>query len=92
MKKKIYSLMLVMTIFGFENIYAFDHSHSTFQKVLDQFIVQNGSQTLIKYQQLKMTPSDLNQYLAQLTDVKKTDFDSWNKFQQLSVLINAYNA
>jgi len=81
-----------MTFLGFENNYAFDHSHSSFQKVLDQYIVQNGSQTLIKYQKLKISPSGLNQYLAQLTAVKKTEFDSWSKSQQLSILINAYNA
>ena len=92
MRKQFYSLILVMTFLGFENNYAFDHSHSSFQKVLDQYIVQNGSQTLIKYQKLKISPSGLNQYLAQLTAVKKTEFDSWSKSQQLSILINAYNA
>ncbi|MBY0517553.1 MAG: DUF547 domain-containing protein [Bacteriovoracaceae bacterium] len=93
MNKKLLSLIhFIIAILAFESAYAFDHSHSSFQKTLDTFVVTKGAQTLVNYQGLKNSPSDLNDYLGQLTAIKQNDFESWSKTQQLATLINAYNA
>jgi Protein of unknown function, DUF547 len=66
----------------------FDHSHSRYAKVL-QLINKGG---LVDYAALKASPQELSAYLDQLSAVTKTEFEKWNKAEQIAFLINLYNA
>jgi len=74
-------------------VQAFDHQHQLFTQVLRE-IVQlspNKKQTRVDYEQLNKQPESLNQYLALLSSVKKSEYQLWTNQEQLSFLINAYN-
>jgi hypothetical protein len=51
----------------------------------------NKKQTRVDYGLLFKQPEQLNQYLAQLSLVKKSEYQLWTGDEQLSFLINAYN-
>ena len=72
----------------------FDHQYKTYAQVLENHVQrsENGTASTVDYVALKAEPDNLNQYLEQLSGVEKSQFDSWNKDQQLAFLINAYNA
>jgi hypothetical protein len=71
----------------------FDHQHQMFTQVLSDIVKlsPNKKQTRVDYGLLFKQPEQLNQYLAGLSAVKKSDYDLWSSDEQLSFLINAYN-
>jgi hypothetical protein len=83
---RIFLLMLWMG--GCSSGAPFDHAHSQYGKVLRQ-ITQGG---LVDYAALKSTPRDLAAYLDEAFAVSKSEFEKWNKAQQIAFLINLYNA
>lgn len=66
----------------------FDHSHALFAQVL-QKQVKDG---WVHYRSLKSAPANLNAYLDQMASVQESEFKKWTRSQQLSFLINLYNA
>jgi hypothetical protein len=74
------------------NAWSFDHDHKYFQEVLDNFVTRTGSQTLVNYSKVQKSPEKLNQYIKDLSEVSKRDFNSWSHDQKLVTLINGYNA
>ena len=66
----------------------FDHSHSTYAKVINTY-VKDG---LVDYASLKSNPKQLDLYLIRLSSVTEGDFKDWTREQQLAYLINLYNA
>lgn len=74
------------------NLYAFDHGHTDFQKLLDKNLKIEKKQSLINYLAIKKSPALLERYLKELSSVKIEDYNSWNRQQQLAFLINSYNA
>jgi hypothetical protein len=54
--------------------------------------INNGSSTAVDYAAFKQQQAQLQTYLAQLSQVSRTEFDTWSKSKQLAFLINAYNA
>ncbi|MDB6033164.1 MAG: hypothetical protein JWM16_3502 [Verrucomicrobiales bacterium] len=66
----------------------FDHSHTHYAKVLQQ--INKGG--LVDYAALKTSPQELNAYLDQVSAVSKSDFEKWNKAEQIAFLVNLYNA
>jgi len=71
----------------------FDHTHSQWEKVLKEFVVlKNPGVTEVRYGDLKKNPSILGAYLKELESVTLSDFKNFSKDEQLSLLINAYNA
>lgn len=66
----------------------FDHSHALFGKVLDAF-VEDG---WVDYAGLKRNPADLKAYLDRLASISSKDFEMWSEQEQLTFLINLYNA
>lgn len=70
----------------------FDHSHVRWNQILAQHVVLNGAASTFRYANLKSHPADLDSYLATLSKVDKSTFNSWTKNQQMAFLINAYNA
>ena len=74
-------------------VQAFDHQHQLLTQVLSD-VVQlspNNKQTRVDYGLLFKQPEQLNQYLAQLSLVKQSEYQLWTGDEQLSFLINAYN-
>jgi hypothetical protein len=71
----------------------FDHSYQDYSGLLAD-IVQlspDQKQSRVKYQQLQVKQTTLENYLDRLSAVDKNQFDAWDKSQKLSFLINAYN-
>jgi hypothetical protein len=71
---------------------AFDHNHVKFDKILKEHVVTKGQTSAVKYKALKSNTKGLNEYLAELSAVKKSEYDSFDKTERLAFLINAYNA
>ena len=88
--KFIFSFLFLF--FVSTHVSAFDHTHALFSKVLNKFVVENKQSSLVKYKTLKREMSDLYDYLAEIQAVTKKEFDAFSNKQQLSYLINAYNA
>ena len=74
-------------------VLAFDHQHPLFTQVLSDVVKlsPNKKQSRVDYGQLFKQPEQLNQYLAQLSSVKQSEYQLWTGDEQLSFLINAYN-
>ncbi|WP_297496476.1 DUF547 domain-containing protein [Ferrovum sp.] len=55
-------------------------------------ILDAGQVTQVDYAGMAQNIRSLDQYLSQVSAVKQVDFDHWSQTDQLSFLINAYNA
>ena len=86
------SIVLVVSILFSHVSFSFDHEHSIYNELLQSVVVEQGHQTAVKYRLLKEDPSLLEEYAKTIEAVSQSEFDSWNKDQQLAFLINAYNA
>ena len=88
------SLILVLILLFGSNqmLNAFDHT--TCDKLLRENItVINGGQvTQVDYDGFLDQRSELHEYLMNLSEIQKVDFDGWGEGTRLAFLINAYNA
>ena len=88
------SLILVLILLFGSNqmLNAFDHT--AWDKLLRENItVINGGQvTQVDYDGFLDQRSELQEYLVNLSEIQKADFDSWDEGKRLAFLINAYNA
>lgn len=68
--------------------------HSTLDNLLSKYVtpISNGASTQVNYDGFKKEQTTLNEYLARISKVEQSTFNSWNKDKQLAFLINAYNA
>ena len=75
-------------------VVAFDHQHQMLNRVLSDVVrlSPNKRQTRVDYGLLNKQPEQLNRYLAALSSVKQSEYKLWTDDEQLSFLINAYNA
>jgi len=88
-------LIFVMgTCIAGSNALAFDHMHRDWDRLLKKHVVitNNGSTSWVRYANFQKDRAALKSYLNKLSSVKMDEFNSWSKDQQLSFLINAYNA
>jgi hypothetical protein len=71
----------------------FDHSYANFGQLLTQVVQSSDDkkQTRVDYQRLSVKEDTLQTSLTAFSAVSKSQFDGWDKQQQLSFLINAYN-
>ncbi|MFT6552504.1 MAG: opacity protein-like surface antigen, partial [Zhongshania marina] len=74
--------------------FAADFSHQTWDKLLQRHVVmiQDGQASRVDYSAFQKNQKVLQAYLASMSAVSRSEFDSWTKDQQLAFLINAYNA
>ena len=89
---KIFNLLLLtlITLPAFAN---FDHSHQNFNNILKQNVYLEEGSSSVDYKNLKKNNyHELKEYIKILSSVSKEDFNLWSQTQQLSFLINAYNA
>jgi hypothetical protein len=54
--------------------------------------INDGHSTAVNYANFKQQDTQLKAYLTSLSQISRTEFDSWSKDKQLAFLINAYNA
>lgn len=75
-------------------LHAFDHNYKNFDDILKKEVskTSNGYSTKINYQSVKQNSGSLDKVLKELSAVSEKEFQSFNENQQLSFLINAYNA
>ncbi len=68
--------------------------HSLWDELLSKHVrpLRNGQATRLDYQGVAAERPVLSAYLAQLSAVSRTEFESWGQSHQLAFLINAYNA
>lgn len=70
--------------------------HQAFDQLLKKHVVsfKSGQVTQVKYEQLKLSTEHhrLRTYLKKMERIKKSEFDAWSKAEQMTFLINAYNA
>lgn len=66
----------------------FDHSHALFDRVLKRYV----HDAAVDYPALKTAPQELDAYLNLLSGVSESDFKHWPEPQQITFLLNAYNA
>ena len=71
---------------------AFDHQYKNWNQVLGEYVVTQGPQTRVKYRALKKNPAKLEAFLKEASDVTKEDFSNFTREQQISFLVNYYNA
>lgn len=84
--------ILILSFFVSLNLFAFDHNHGEFDKILKDNVHFEGDQSYVNYKKIKENPTALKKYLSSLSNVKKSDFENWNAGERLAFLINAYNA
>jgi Protein of unknown function, DUF547 len=93
MKKLLLSLLLAaIPLTGAAQ--AFDHDHKAWGGLLKKHVVliENGKSSQVRYTGLAQDRNELKAYLGTLSKVSQTEFNTWNKPQQMAFLINAYNA
>jgi len=88
MRYSLFFLLLVISLPSF----SFDHSYTEYDKLLNEAIIEKGSQTAVNYDYIKSNSDALDKSLSEIESVSKKEFDSWNEQQQLAFLINTYNA
>lgn len=71
-----------------------DHRHAAWSRLLAQHVVllRNGQASEVRYASFAEQREDLHRYLASLSAVARSEFESLTKAQQMAFLMNAYNA
>jgi hypothetical protein len=74
--------------------WAYDPANKAWTDLLQKHVVvsQGGKVSQVRYENFAKDRAQLKTYLDTLSAVKKSDFDGWNKSQQMAFLINVYNA
>jgi hypothetical protein len=73
---------------------SFDHQHAAWTVLLKKHVVllDGGKATQLRYAGMANERAALKSYLASLSNVSTSTFESFTKPQQMAFLINAYNA
>ncbi len=66
----------------------FDQTYSELNQVLEPRVMDGR----VDYQGLKADPLPLKEFLSEAGALKESEFNAWNKNEQLAFLINLYNA
>ncbi len=87
-------LGLSLVCFSITSYAQADTLHSKWQSLLNKHVqsINNGHSTEVDYAGFVTDRTKLKAYLNELTNVSQDTFDSWNEAEELSFLINAYNA
>ncbi len=73
---------------------AFDQQHGQFDSLLKKYVSWNttGVASQVDYSGFQRDKGELQNYIKRLSQVSKSEFNSWQKEARLAFLINAYNA
>lgn len=91
LKRLLLTLLLCTTSYT-ASAARFDHA--IWDELLREhvYMIDQGKASRVNYSGFALYHGQLIKYLAQLSQVKKSDFSDWDKSEQLAFLINAYNA
>ncbi len=92
MSKSILLACLLISAFVSVNVFAYDHTHAKWTKVLSENVVTKEKTTQVKYLELLKNTSEINSYLKDNEAVTQVEYSSWNEKQKLAFLFNTYNA
>jgi hypothetical protein len=72
----------------------FDHTHAAWNQLLQEHVVAGAASgtSRVDYASMAKDRRSLQDYLASLSAVPRSEYAAWSKPQQLAFLINAYNA
>lgn len=90
MKKIV--IIVSYILFTTSYTFSFDHTHQKWDKILKTYVSEKIFSSTVNYKSLKKNDLVFNQYLAELSKVKRASFNNFSQKQQLSFLINSYNA
>lgn len=96
--RTLITIMMVLTVFSVRAQTpaddGFDHRHQALTEVLQRYVVvyDEGRKSVVDYAALNQSPEALAAYLSELSSVSSADYKTWTADQQLTFLINAYNA
>lgn len=87
-------LTFLLIVSGLVHAGTFDHSHAQWSSLLADHVIwtKRGVASKVDYMGLKQDNAALEDYLAGLSNVAPEQYDGWSREQQLSFLINSYNA
>ena len=85
------SILCILIAHSSANAAKFDHTHRLADKVLRKAVVMQGPASKVKYKELKANSKQLDEYIKTIQMITKAEFLKFNKKQQISFLINAYN-
>jgi len=73
---------------------AFDHTHAHWDALTRKHVtwLPGGHASQVDYRGFKTERETLKRYLDELSSVTQSQYDTWNRPQQLAFLLNAYNA
>jgi len=88
----VYPFILILS-YG-QAAMAFDHQHTAWDQLLKEHVVWigDGHASRVNYAGFQRDREQLSAYLATLSAVERSEFDSWASNERLAFLINAYNA
>ncbi|MDH1932811.1 DUF547 domain-containing protein [Pseudomonas sp. GD03696] len=87
-------LTLLLSLAGIAQASPFDHSHFQWSTLLAKHVtwINRGVASEADYLGFKQDEVALKRYLTNLSNVTRDQYDGWSREQQLSFLINSYNA
>lgn len=87
-------ILALLLCFASHNVLANRFDHSVWDELLRTHIVtkNQGQTSQVNYFGFAQNHGQLQRYLSQLTEVKRSNFFNWDRSEQLAFLINAYNA
>ncbi len=88
MKKTIFLVFMFYCTLAF----SFDHQHQKWNGILQKYTLLKKKQVFVDYKGLLKNTSELNNYLANLSEVTPKSFANFTQNQKLCFWINAYNA
>jgi Protein of unknown function, DUF547 len=86
--KRLVAFTILFLLFTSNMVFAFDHSYQNLNNLLSTHVVDG----LVDYESFKADQSILDNYLKEVSKITTRDYDSWSNDQQLTFLINLYNA
>ena len=88
MKNILLFILLILNL----NLYAFDHTYKTWDKILKKYVIKNKNQSYVNYKNLKKNDESFKQFVNSIGEVEKEEFEKFSNNQKVAFLINSYNA
>lgn len=86
--KTLSSIFLLALFLQTTQVWSFDHFHQD----LAHFLNQYSTRAFVNYAAIHKNPEILERYLHTISLIRKEEFQKWSKEEQMSLLINLYNA
>ncbi|MFP4165181.1 MAG: DUF547 domain-containing protein [Chitinispirillaceae bacterium] len=88
-KKGVFYLFICVLFFYSESTFCSDPDYDSYAMVLRLYVNSRG---WVDYHMLQLDREPLDKFVQSLGDVRRTDYELWDKWRKMAFLINAYNA